>query len=194
MEKYNLKILQDKKIFIIYDNSIGSFENESFSILFENNSANLVQANILINDINILSGKNDMDKKWAINPYDKLKLSAWQETAKGGAEFRFTKEDTIQIDVYESNSSTIPPVKAWSTTSDGSIIDFNNYEANRIMEIKPYFLSNNFKEQLVVEGKYSLDYSNLVQTIKIKCENWTGLQSKMRGNRKMSFRRFSNGF
>ena len=189
MGKYELNILQDNKPFINYNGSIGSFENEIYTICFKNNSCNTIQINILINGINILSGTEGLGKRWAINPYDKLKLSAWQETAKGGAEFRFTKEDIIKANIYESNGVAGETNAAWILT-DKSNINYNNYEANKIMETRPYYLSKTFIEQPVMESRYSLEYK-LSTSIEIKCENWTALQAKMRGTMKIAFRRFN---
>jgi hypothetical protein len=92
-EKSNGKYL--KKYKINDKNVIGVFENEPFQIEFKNNTLSKVQIRISVDGTDILTGDlaniDATGQMWVVNGYSSIKLKAWPETNKGGAEFLFGK-------------------------------------------------------------------------------------------------------
>jgi hypothetical protein len=182
MERFELNIInkENNSSYKEFNNYIGVFENEQFIILLKNNTTNAIQTSILINNINVLSGKDD-DKRWNIEPLNKLKLQCYQETTNGGSAFKFLQEGIIKIKIYEFSISEIK-TNAWTTNIGKSEIKYNNYVASDVMEIKPFSIKNSFIEQPVIECSSRFQYNNLIKEFEIKYQDWTKLQSIVRNN------------
>jgi hypothetical protein len=73
---------------------IGAYGNEIFEVVFRNNSWQRLQVRIMIDGTDVLTGQANNTyqpgKMWIVEPYQSLRLKAWPETNKGGAQFVFT--------------------------------------------------------------------------------------------------------
>lgn len=98
-----------KKYIIDEQETIGVVENEPFEIEFKNKTWAKIQVRISVDGTDISTGDLASTKPdgvmWFVEPYGVLKLKAWPESAKGGAEFLFGKtEDSVAENTHGNMS------------------------------------------------------------------------------------------
>ena len=111
--------------------TVGAWGNEPFEVVFKNNTWNKVQVKLSIDGTDILTGKpadtevnGDM---WVVNGYGTLKLKAWPETNKGGAQFIFTSaEKSVAVNTHGDLSSRSIIAAAVYTESYVAPVSFYN--------------------------------------------------------------------
>lgn len=83
-----------KKFYMDGIDTIGAYGDETFSIVFKNNTWQKVQVILSLDGTNILTGglatTETPGKMWVVNGYGSLTLDAFPETDHGGAAFIFT--------------------------------------------------------------------------------------------------------
>lgn len=100
LKKYNVNGLE----------TIGVWGNEPFEIVFTNNTWQRVQVKLSIDGTDILTGKpadtSGAGDMWSVSGYGTLRLKAWPETNKGGAQFIFTSaEKSVAVNTHGDLSS-----------------------------------------------------------------------------------------
>ena len=90
--------------------TIGTYGNEKFSVVFKNHTSQKVQVVISLDGTNISNGKpattESSEDSWAVAAYGTLTLSAWRESDDGGAAFVFTNaENGVAVHTHGDTSS-----------------------------------------------------------------------------------------
>lgn len=118
-ENYELRIISKdqksngkalKKYTIDGEEIVGAMENESFEIEFKNKTWAKIQVRLSVDGTDISTGElastSSDGEMWFVEPYGTLRLKAWPESSKGGAEFLFGKvEDSVAANIHGNLSA-----------------------------------------------------------------------------------------
>jgi hypothetical protein len=90
--------------------TVGTYGDEKFSVVFKNHTSQKVQVVISLDGTNISNGKpattESSADSWAVAAYRTLTLSAWRESDDGGAAFVFTNADNgVAVHTHGDTSS-----------------------------------------------------------------------------------------
>lgn len=104
----NGKIL--KKYIIDGQETVGVMENEAFEIEFKNKTWAKLQIRLSVDGTDISTGSlastSPEGEMFLCEPYGTVRLKAWPESSKGGAEFLFGKvEDSVAVNLHGNTSA-----------------------------------------------------------------------------------------
>lgn len=140
--KFEGKML--KKYHVDGIDTIGAWGDETFSVVFKNNTSQKVQVKLSIDGTDILTGKlasTDLSNQmWVVDRYSSLKLDAYPETNNGGAAFIFTSADN-SVAVHTHGDLSSRGIIAAAVYTEGAVepVRLNRSDVYHHYDYRPYY-------------------------------------------------------
>jgi hypothetical protein len=164
--------------------TIGVYGDEPFAIRFRNSASHKVQIKLSLDGTDLLTGQianlDPQSRMWVVSPYGTTELTAWPESAHGGAAFIFSSVEK-SVAAHTHGDMTAKGFISCAVFVEGHVPPIKLFEGPVVTRGEPAIGAGSYQEQHIKSAE-GLIHPRFSQILQIRYLWWDDLVARLQAS------------